>query len=208
MSTTVAVIGAGFSGTLLALHLLRSCPASARVVLIERGGQFGCGQAYATGNPSHLLNVPAGRMSAFHDRPDHFLDWLRGREIAARGQAVTASGTFVPRGLYGTSLRDLLKQEGRREGRGRLLLVRGEVTALDPQGPRMHLRLDRGRTMKVDLAVLTIGNLAPAPPRLADPSFFDTPPYRADPWAPDTLAGLDPSRPVLLIGSGLTAVAS
>ena len=37
-STTIAVVGAGFSGTLLALHLLRRCPWTTRVVLIERGG--------------------------------------------------------------------------------------------------------------------------------------------------------------------------
>jgi glycine/D-amino acid oxidase-like deaminating enzyme len=54
-STTIAVIGAGFSGTLLTLHLLRQCPPCTRVLLIERGGQFGRGQAYSTGNPSHLL---------------------------------------------------------------------------------------------------------------------------------------------------------
>jgi uncharacterized NAD(P)/FAD-binding protein YdhS len=73
----IAVVGAGFSGTLLALHLLRRSPADARVLLVERNGRFGEGQAYATGNPSHLLNVPAGRMGAFHDRPGHFLDWLQ-----------------------------------------------------------------------------------------------------------------------------------
>ncbi|WP_084698100.1 FAD/NAD(P)-binding protein [Muricoccus aerilatus] len=45
-STTIAVIGAGFSGTLLALHLLRHCPSSTQVILTERGGQFGRGRAY------------------------------------------------------------------------------------------------------------------------------------------------------------------
>ena len=34
--TTIAIVGAGFSGTLLSLHLLRRCPPATRVVLIER----------------------------------------------------------------------------------------------------------------------------------------------------------------------------
>ena len=59
----IAIVGAGFSGTLLALHLLRRCPPGSKITLIERGVQFGRGAAYSTGNPSHLLNVPAGKMS-------------------------------------------------------------------------------------------------------------------------------------------------
>ncbi len=55
--TTIAIVGAGFSGTLLALHLLRRCPPPTKLVLIERNSQFGRGLAYATGNPSHILNV-------------------------------------------------------------------------------------------------------------------------------------------------------
>src|ERR1700691_60728 len=78
---TIAVIGAGFSGTLLALHLLRRCP-GARVLLIERNRHFGCGLAYAPGNPGHLLNVAAARMSAFQDRPQDFVNWLQGRSEA------------------------------------------------------------------------------------------------------------------------------
>src|SRR6202042_742257 len=76
LMTTIAVVGAGFSGTLLTLHLLRRCPPPTKLILIERNTQFGRGLAYATGNASHILNVPASRMSAFHDRPNDFLDWL------------------------------------------------------------------------------------------------------------------------------------
>src|ERR1700686_3114326 len=74
---TIAIIGAGFSGTLLTLHLLRRCCPATRIHLIERNRQFGPGAAYSSGNPSPLLNVPAGKMSAFRDRPGDFVDWLR-----------------------------------------------------------------------------------------------------------------------------------
>ncbi len=61
----IAIIGAGFSGSLLALHLLRRCRPEDRIYLVERNQNFGRGLAFATGNPNHLLNVRAGNMSAF-----------------------------------------------------------------------------------------------------------------------------------------------
>jgi uncharacterized NAD(P)/FAD-binding protein YdhS len=94
--TSIAIVGAGFSGTLLALHLLRRCPASTQVRLIERNSQFGRGPAYSTGNPSHLLNVPAGRMSAFYDQPSDFVAWLSNQNNLPPG--VEASGTALSRG--------------------------------------------------------------------------------------------------------------
>ena len=56
--------------------------------------------------------------------------------------------------------------------------------------------------------MLAIGNFPPAPPQVADGSFYDTPLYRPDPWAADTLSDLDADLPVLLIGTGLTTIDS
>ena len=63
----IAVVGGGASGTLVALHLLRSAAAQQcplRVALIDRHGRHGLGQAYGTTHPDHLLNAPAAQMSA------------------------------------------------------------------------------------------------------------------------------------------------
>ena len=204
--TAIAVVGAGFSGTLLSLHLLRRCPASTRVILIEKNNQFGRGQAYATGNPSHLLNVPAGRMSAFHDRPDDFIAWLRRLPASELDGVAPAAHSFVPRRLFGAYVRGLLNDEIKRAPRDRLELVRGDIQTIDAAARPMVLRFDRDRLIEADLAVLAIGNFPPEPMPVADPSFYDTPLYRADPWAPDALSGLDPGIPVLLIGTGLTMV--
>ena len=205
--TTIAVIGAGFSGTLLSLHLLRRCPPGTRVRLIERNSQFGRGQAYATGNPSHLLNVPAGRMSAFHDRPTDFLDWLRDLPREDREGIEPTAGTFVPRRLFGAYVRSLLNEElKRREPRDRLELVRGDVVRIDRTGHPLLLHLDRDRTIEAHLAVLAVGNFPPEPMPVQDRSFYDSDLYRPDPWAPEALAGLEPSSPVLLAGTGLTMI--
>jgi uncharacterized NAD(P)/FAD-binding protein YdhS len=202
----VAVIGAGFSGTLLALHLLRRCPPAVRIHLIERSPQFGRGLAYSTGNPNHVLNVPAGRMSAFHDQPDDFFQWLQ-RSDSQKAAPVTP-GCFVSRNVFGDYIRYHLNEEFRRAaGRGgRLVLTRGEVRDLRTSRGGIVLDLDRERRLEVDFAVLAVGNFPPEPPAIADPSFYDCDGYRPDPWAPDALSDLDPDAPVLLIGTGLTMV--
>src|SRR5688572_15829972 len=62
-SNHVAVIGAGASGTIQMLHLLRE--GVGRVTLIEREREPGRGVAYGTPRPEHLLNVTASRMIVF-----------------------------------------------------------------------------------------------------------------------------------------------
>ena len=201
--TSISIIGAGFSGTLLALHLLRRCPNLSELRLIERQDSFGHGPAYATGNPHHLLNVPAGRMSAFHDRPEDFLEWLAA-DNAEHGAPPPSGSDFVPRGRYGNYIRHLLLQQVGEAAP--LRLIRGTVSSLDANGPRLVLGLDRGRAVESDIVVLAIGNFPPEPPPGAPPDFLDSPCYRADPWAANTLAELDPEVPILLIGTGLTMV--
>ena len=204
---TIAIVGAGFSGTLLTLHLLRRCCPTTRIHLIERNRQFGPGAAYSTGNPSHLLNVPAGKMSAFRDRPSDFVDWLAAQDAAALGGDPIGPGSFVPRQLFGAYIRNLLLDEMRRPGNaGRLKLSRGDALGLDRTPGGLQLQLDRGRVVEADLAVLAIGNFPPEPPLGADPEFLDGPFYRADPWGADTFTDLDPDAPVLLVGTGLTTV--
>jgi uncharacterized NAD(P)/FAD-binding protein YdhS len=202
----IAIVGAGFSGTLLALHLMRKCPVGSDIALIERSIGFGCGAAYATPNPSHLLNVPAARMSAFHDKPNDFLDWVKGTAEFERDPSVTDS-SFLPRQAFGAYIRSLLDREMKQDtAAGRLILVHGEAVAADQFEHRFHVRLGSGRVVQADVVVLAVGNFPPESLPVEDRSFYDTPLYRPDPWSADAFEDLDPERPVLLIGTGLTMV--
>lgn len=192
---TVAVVGAGFSGLLTALHLLRAQPAL-HVVLIERNEAFGRGRAYSAPNPAHLLNVRASNMSAFPDAPDHFSAWL-----VARGH----DGQFASRTLYGDYLQSLLRDAVTEASRStRFNLEADEVTAVRRDGGRFTLRLAMGRTLEADAVVLALGAPPPAPPACAGPEVLAHPAYVADPWrlGEDDL----PEGEVLLLGSGLTMV--
>jgi uncharacterized NAD(P)/FAD-binding protein YdhS len=200
VGTRVAIIGSGFSGSLLAVQLLRRFLPGGRVYLVEKNANFGRGLAYATGNPNHLLNVRAGRMSAFADAPDHFVDWLRERVNASGEGEVPWSGSdqFVPRRLYGAYIQDLLGNEIWQAGNGRnLTLVPDEAVALWQRPEGLSLQVRSGRTYEVDVAVLAVGNF---------PHDDTAAHHYANPWSPQALAGLDPEAPVLLIGTGLTMI--
>lgn len=196
----VAIIGAGASGALTALHLL-SDPDGPRIFLIEKRTGFGVGVAYSTGNADHLLNVRAGNMSAFPDQPDHFANWLRDRhpDLLAAG--------FVPRRVYGTYLAGLLRAAAMSDNAtGRLMLVNDEaVTIITGQG-RPRVRLAVGRELLVDALVLATGNGAPEPPHVPDGGLARSRRYIGDPWAPDAFSHVAPEDSVLLLGTGLTMV--
>ena len=206
---TIAIVGAGFSGSLLAVHLLRHLPPGGRIHLIERDQRFGRGVAYSTGNAGHLLNVRAGNMSAYADRPGHFVEWLQALPEAQRAAfgASADAGCFASRQLYGDYVQGLIAQSLRDpEAAGRLNLVADSVVAVEPGAEDVAITLGVGKRLAVDMAVLAVGNFPPAPPFAADPAFYDSALYQGDPWAPSALADLAPTVPVLLIGTGLTMV--
>ena len=119
----VAVIGAGFSGTLTAVHLVRMSAGTVSVALIEKRKRFARGVAYATEDPNHLLNVPAGKMGAYAQDPEHFLRWCHEHPDRCHAAAVgnIHAGSFVPRMLYGDYLEELLEETRRRWPRLRLI---------------------------------------------------------------------------------------
>jgi ribulose 1,5-bisphosphate synthetase/thiazole synthase len=59
----VVIVGSGYSGTMVAVHLARA-QRGLRVALIHRSKTFGRGVAYGATDPKHLLNVPADQMDA------------------------------------------------------------------------------------------------------------------------------------------------
>jgi uncharacterized NAD(P)/FAD-binding protein YdhS len=71
-SCTVAIVGGGCSGVLTAAQLFHH-RFRGTIAIVEPRGELGAGLAYSTPHEHHLLNVPAGRMSAFPRIPGHFL---------------------------------------------------------------------------------------------------------------------------------------
>ncbi len=200
MTRRIAIVGAGYSGTLLALHLLER-PGDCQVALVERSATFARGLAYSTHNPRHLLNVRVGNMSAWADDPDHLKRWLA-------EEAPDEAGPFISRGLYGRYLAAQLQHAASRvDGPQRLILEQDEVVDITPSpGGRLRVALAMGRAWEADAVVLATGHQPPASPPGPDLSGLPRELYAPDPWAADALEGLGRDEPVLLLGSGLTMV--
>lgn len=195
---TVAIIGAGFSGLLTALHLL-SKPGGPNVRLIERRGAFARGAAYSTLDKDHLLNVRASNMSAFPEEPDHFVDWL-----ASCGEHGCKT-QFVRRRQYGDYLQDLIQKAIETSPAGRFLLEPDDAVDLTPEGRGWRVFMAMGRSIDADAVVLAIGNLPPGDlPGFTDEA-LQSPAYLSDPWRLDR-ERIPESGTALLIGSGLTMV--
>ena len=194
---TVLIVGAGFSGTALAVHLLRLPHARPlRIVLVERA-KLARGVAYGSGITSYLLNVPAGRMSASSAEPLEFLSFAR------RTLPNATAEDFLPRELYGQYLEStLLSAAQAAPPHVRLERIRSEVVGLE----RMHrsalfrAHLANGLALKAATVVLATGN--PAPGALPGSEGLQGTRYVADPW--QTPIAFRAGETVLVVGTGLT----
>ena len=199
----IAIIGAGLSGKLLALNLFRFAPSNAAVTIrmLDRGDERHMGPAYSDETDYLLLNVPAGRMGAFSEDPEHFLKWNRTRG----GHA--SPWDFLPRRLYRDYILALLRDALRaRTGGTTFEHVCGEVTDIDTEGGCVTILVaDKGPVI-ADKAVLALGNLPPRHSPIENESALRSERYIRNPWNPGVFDSLSRRDTVFLIGTGQTTV--
>jgi uncharacterized NAD(P)/FAD-binding protein YdhS len=199
-SPTVVVVGGGFSGAMVAANIQRRANGSAiNVAIVERQGAVGEGLAYCTRDPSHLLNVPAGRMSAWPDRPDDFVAWLSRR-------ATVEPSDFLPRQWYGEYVRESLLAAALASESARLSVVFDEARRIARrQDGGWLVHFARRPSLAADAVILAIGHCPPPDPigRL-----WKGPRSRCivDPWRPFATSMCRPDEPIVILGSGLTAI--
>ncbi|MFT3989845.1 MAG: FAD/NAD(P)-binding protein [Luteolibacter sp.] len=190
----VAVIGGGFSGTVTAIHLSRRL-AGVPVFLIEERAEAGPGLAYQDVDPSCLLNVQAGGISAFPKDPGHFLRYAR--EVL--GDGVMAED-FLPRKIYGEYLKEILREE--RAKNPLLQVVRRRVVDVNGSADHSSAKVvfQDHSSILASAVVLATGNQGSA--------------FSASVWAGYTISARDSAllpktdedRELLVIGTGLTMV--
>jgi uncharacterized NAD(P)/FAD-binding protein YdhS len=207
----VAIVGGGFSGSMLAIQLLRRDP-STQVAVIEKASSPGLGLAYSTEDPNHLLNVAAENMSAFPDEPDHLVRWAKKND---NYDPALPPGSFLPRTVYGKYVVSLLQAARTQDGH-RLQWIHDQALSVTPSGvapnslaPKKNgtfaIKLRSGHELQAEAVVLALGNSAP--PDLNIPGLSaGASRYSPSAWSPAALDGLTDRDDVLLIGSGLTSV--
>ena len=189
----VAVIGGGFSGTMVSAQLARK---GIDAVLIDGSRRAGLGIAYSTRDPAHVLNVRAEVMSAW---PEDLEDFVRLVE-----QEGGTRRDFVQRRQFGRYLKAIL-EEGM--ATGRLRLVERQAISADPgEDGGWAVSIENGDVIEASGLVLAIGNQPPEPL----PFGRESPRMINNPWGADALAAIEDlaasHEDVLLVGTGLTMV--
>jgi uncharacterized NAD(P)/FAD-binding protein YdhS len=141
---------------MLAVHLLRQSKCLS-VAVIDRGLLPGLGLAYSSPHRFHLLNVPAGEMSAWSDVPDDFLRWAR-----THYDTSLQPRSFPPRSIYGAYLGSLLESTLDQFGRERLEWIRDEARSLHRRKGRLAVQTKDGLELLARVIVLATGNFPPA----------------------------------------------
>ena len=196
---TIVIVGAGFSGTAVAINLLRlSYWKPVRIVLVERAEQMARGTAYADKAYPYLLNVPAGRMSLNSSDPLEFL------EFAQRSLPTATADDFLPRPLYGAYLQASLHEaELASPSHVHLHRIHGDVCSIQRLGSSTPFRVELhdGSSFVADDVVLALGNPPPAHiPGIAP--LLGSPCYVADPWR--TPPQFRSNETALILGTGLS----
>ena len=205
----IAIIGAGFSGTLTAIQCCKQLETSMpkfkdySVLLIEQNSRFALGAAYRTSKIEHLLNVPAWNMSAFPDDKNHFLYWL------AQNNYSFDKTALVPRQIYGKYLQSLLR-DAQTQYADRLQLIQNKIIAIQPQTDNeanfYELECEDGQKLVAKQVLLALGNFPPQNPPLNEKYFFNTSKhYWKNPWQIDHNP-IPQDATCLIIGTGLTMV--
>jgi uncharacterized NAD(P)/FAD-binding protein YdhS len=191
-SLPVAIVGGGFSGTMVAAQLARRGIDS---VLIEKASRAGQGIAYSTREPAHVLNVRAEVMSAWAGDLEHF-----------SRVAEAAGGTpkdFVQRRQFGQYLKQQLAEAVES---GRVRVVEREAIEARPNDSGWTVAVDGGELILASGLVLAIGNQPPEPMPFGrgDPRVIN------NPWGAEALAAVEDlaqtNEDILLVGTGLTMV--
>jgi len=198
MRNVIVIVGAGFSGTVLAVKLLKQQHATAtEVFLVERGPVMGRGIAYAKSRFPFQLNVPAGRLSSDVNDPLQFL------RFAQLHLPESGAEDFLPRSLYGDYLQEQLNQAESEPMPGvRLERIWDEVIDIHrAAGSALLLHFRRREPLQANIVVLASGN----PPASWLPwteSIQHHPAVRENPW--DLPPNVRADQSVLIVGNGLT----
>lgn len=194
----IAIIGGGFSGTMTAVNLAQLSEGRLKIALIERHASPALGLAYGTTDLQHLLNVRAGQMGAFPDKPDHFWQWIQNHPQKTKDLklANVSELTFVPRKLYGYYLQDILT-----EARGtypNLEILQSNVSHIRKLPNGNFEIIGSNSVTEAKNVVLALGNF---PPGENSSTTRAENPYAAKVWQ-----RLAEPGDVLIIGTGLTSL--
>jgi uncharacterized NAD(P)/FAD-binding protein YdhS len=196
----IAIVGGGFSGAVVALHLLKQQNAAGLDIhIVEPRQALGAGIAYGDSSDTDLVNVPAASLVIEPDAPDGFAHWL-----ARRGGTIEqAVASFPSRLLLGRYVAERLDSALVQAGAS-LVHWRQTATAISRRDGQYRIGLNgNAGHIDADAVVIATGHEpAQLPVGLVGasghPALFSNPHDRTG------LLRVNPEASVLILGAGLT----
>lgn len=207
---SVAIIGAGLSGSLLAINLLNcSFKDKIEIFLIESSKKrFGRGVAYSPNSIYQKLNVPAKGMSLFPENPNHFVDWWKANERTYFYLGETyEENSFFPRFIFGDYLESTLNSNIQSKTLNKdFFNINDEVVDATNIETRWKIKLSSGAELIVDTVVLATGNIPPGNPSYLSKEVLGSKRYLNNPWDDSLFESIQSDETIGILGSGLSMV--
>lgn len=185
MPKKIAVIGGGFSGTMVIRQLIDH-GFQGSIDLFHVGSVISNGPAYSENIVSLLLNVRSANMSAFPDDPTHFLRFLQQEHPLLCDETA-----FVARNIYGAYLKKVWEETlSLAQNQGCNLTIHEKSFA--PSSSYSHL-------------ILATGNDLPRIPKSISLDVQQSELFHGNPWV-QGFELFDSEKPIFILGNGLTMV--
>ncbi|PLR39659.1 FAD-dependent oxidoreductase [Chimaeribacter californicus] len=197
----VVIVGGGFTGTALAIHLARLSPEGLEITLVEPRPLPGHGVAYSAQDPAHRINVPAGRMFLSAEEQGDFERWYQSSPAFADDPGARwEDGKLYPqRSAFGRYVAEKFLEAA--------TTTPSTLRHLHDRATRLHghtVETAGGVQLRADAVVLAISHPPPAVPGAVAQALARHPSLIADPWQPGAFDSIGGRDRVAIIGTGLS----
>jgi uncharacterized NAD(P)/FAD-binding protein YdhS len=198
MTTAIAIVGGGISGTLTVLNCIKQSKKPIYIIWFDQHNKFCKGFAYSTTEDVHLLNVRANNMSVFYDEPTHFTQWL------SEHYAYYKTTDFISRKIFGEYVNDVFENLKNANPLVTIIQVAEEVISIDKRSNGFELKTMHA--YQVQKLVLAFGNFLPAHPKSVSTDFILSENYYQNAFHPKLIKQSLSKNNITIIGSGLTMI--
>lgn len=169
---TLAIIGGGYTGAVLAIQLSRHADRAYDIVIIEPRDSLGRGLAYGTHDPTHRLNGDLNTISLNLDTHQndsaHVMKWYAAQNLLEGDPGATCENgqIFLRRNDFGRYVEQEVSRHIKENPSGSLIRHRqGIATDLERQSDGCYLiKLENGPSVAASAVFVTTSNQAPDVP--------------------------------------------
>lgn len=203
----VGIIGGGYTGAAVAIHLSRAAPFPLDISVVEPAAELGRGVAYGTTDPDHRTNGPTTTHSLYPNDAGHFDRLFRASQAFADDpECLDPAGLAFPHrsemGRY-VGQEVAIHQKSNPSG-STIRHIQDRAVNVTRDDNCFIVKLSATDDLGVDFLVVTTSN---APPAILPPfrgTITDHKAFFPDPWDLESLSHIAPNAQILIVGTGLT----